>query len=74
MDGSLYDIIKIYKKISEEEALSIVAQIIDAYLDSFLPFHIVHRDIKPKNILFKKLKDGTIKLKIADLGLAKTIR
>ena len=34
---------------------------------------ILHRDLKPDNILLKKDEQGVIKIKIADFGIAKLL-
>ena len=57
-----------YKGLSEEQILNISKQLITGYLH-LLKFSIVHRDIKPTNILITK--DGV--LKIIDFGLSKVI-
>lgn len=54
--------------LSEEEALIIALQIAQG-LSAAHDQHIVHRDIKPQNILLGK--DGTIK--VADFGIARAV-
>ena len=48
--------------------ISIIMQIVDSYLCLYLN-HVVHRDLKPDNILIKVV-DGKIKIKIGDFGLS----
>ena len=64
--GSLRSILKSTKTLSEEQAVVIVEAIASA-LRAAERFSIVHRDIKPDNIMFTK--QGEVKL--ADLGIAK---
>jgi serine/threonine protein kinase/tetratricopeptide (TPR) repeat protein len=53
-------------------ALEIVAQVA-AGLDAIHKQSLVHRDIKPSNIMVSSVTDGTVSVKIIDLGLAKTL-
>ncbi len=64
--GSVGDIIRTTGPMDEREALKIITAAANA-ISVASQFHIVHRDIKPDNIMLSK--DGSIKL--ADLGLAK---
>lgn len=65
--GSIRDLLKKNGRISSQRAISIVEQIASA-LETAEQHHMVHRDIKPDNIMFAA--DGTAKL--ADLGIAKS--
>ncbi|KDR94035.1 serine/threonine protein kinase [Peptoclostridium litorale DSM 5388] len=65
---SLRDIIKGSKRIGEEQAIEIARQIALA-LSQAHKKHIIHRDIKPHNILVKE--DGTVK--VVDFGIAKAV-
>jgi calcium/calmodulin-dependent protein kinase I len=60
-----------FKKFTEIEVRVIMEQLLLA-LDFFQKKKIVHRDIKPDNILIKSIKDkGKLyEIKVADLGLA----
>jgi serine/threonine-protein kinase len=53
-------------------ALEIVAQVA-AGLAAVLEQNLVHRDIKPSNIMVRLKDDGTLRAKIIDLGLAKSL-
>jgi hypothetical protein len=64
--GSVGDIIRTTGPMDERESLKIIIAAANA-IDVASQFHIVHRDIKPDNIMLSR--DGAIKL--ADLGLAK---
>ncbi|MFA6567319.1 MAG: serine/threonine-protein kinase [Victivallales bacterium] len=64
--GSVGDIIRTTGPMGEKEALKIIMAAANA-ISVASQFNIVHRDIKPDNIMLSK--DGSIKL--ADLGLAK---
>lgn len=64
-EKSLQDEIRASQRIGEQEAISILLQIVTGLLE--VP-HLVHRDLKPGNILFHS---GT--WKIADFGIAKFV-
>jgi serine/threonine protein kinase len=69
VDGcSLGDRIETEQRLQESEAVSIVVQIADA-LDLAHRHKIIHRDVKPDNILM----DSTGDAKLIDLGLAKNL-
>ena len=69
VDGrTVYDDIVKHKKLSEKEAVEIVLQIADA-LEHAHAKGLIHRDVKPKNIMITK--EGIAKL--ADMGLARGI-
>src|SRR6516165_5056423 len=53
-------------------ALEIVAQVA-AGLAAVHEQNLVHRDIKPSNIMVRLKDDGTLRAKIIDLGLAKSL-
>ena len=64
--GNLRRILKTKKNLSEIQALLIVRNIAAA-LKGIAEHNIVHRDIKPDNIMFTRQGD----VKLADLGIAK---
>lgn len=67
--GNLSDIIK-NEPLTQEQKEDIALQILDGL--EFLHTHnVVHRDMKPSNILIHKRKNGRIIPKIADFGLSK---
>ena len=65
--GTLRRILKIQKTLPEIQALLIVKSIAEA-LKSIAEHKIIHRDIKPDNIMFTRNGD----VKLADLGIAKS--
>lgn len=70
-EGTLSDHIKANKDFSRVECGQILAQALDAltYLHSSDP-QIVHRDIKPNNILILHRRPNDIFIKLADFGIA----
>jgi len=66
--GDLEDLIKSRGKLSVNEALSIFDQLLSA-LAYVHNLGIIHRDIKPKNILI----DKSGKVKLTDFGIAKSV-
>jgi serine/threonine-protein kinase len=57
------------RKLGFVEAKPIMFQVLEAL--AFIHHQgLVHRDIKPKNILFKTGRDGMLTAKVSDLGLA----
>ncbi len=65
--GSVRDLLKKTHRIAPGRALEIITQVAGA-LSAAKAHHMVHRDIKPDNIMFTA--DGAAKL--ADLGIAKS--
>ena len=65
--GTLRRILKIQKTLPEIQALLIVKSVAEA-LKSIAEHKIIHRDIKPDNIMFTRNGD----VKLADLGIAKS--
>lgn len=63
--GDLDELIKIQKSISEDKAIPIMMQILDAY-KHLISKKIIHRDLKPANIM----RFGN-NWKIGDFGFAK---
>ncbi|XP_076260456.1 serine/threonine-protein kinase GL21140 [Rhynchophorus ferrugineus] len=67
--GDLFDVITVAQKFSEEQAALMVKHLVSAlaYLHNL---NIVHRDVKPENLLVE-MDNGKIKcLKLGDFGLA----
>ncbi|CAH0558926.1 unnamed protein product [Brassicogethes aeneus] len=67
--GDLFDAITVAQKFSEEQAALMIDHLVSAlaYLHSL---NIVHRDVKPENLLVE-LENGRVKqLKLGDFGLA----
>lgn len=56
-----------------EQAVEIIRQTASA-LDYAHREHIVHRDVKPANLMVENLPDGTLQVRILDFGLAAEIR
>ena len=71
MDGSLGDLIYKKKRFEEKEAKKIFYQISVALLKSLRNNKILHRNIKPGNILYRRLKNGEYEFKISDFKIAK---
>ena len=70
IDGaSLYDLLSQGKKFSIEEIVGICSQVVSGLEFAWDNYKIIHRDIKPHNIMLSKNK----LVKIVDLGLAKPI-
>jgi len=69
VDGrTVYDDITKHKRVSEKDAVELILQIADALLHAH-ERGLIHRDVKPKNIMINK--EGVAKL--ADMGLARAI-
>ncbi|KAM8967267.1 serine/threonine-protein kinase DCLK3 [Pelodytes ibericus] len=67
--GDLFDAITESIKFTEQDAALMMSDLCDAlaYLHNK---NIVHRDVKPENLLVQHNPDGTTTLKLADFGLA----
>lgn len=60
------------RRLSVEEALRLAEEI--AYgVEVINRLGLIHRDLKPSNVLFQSAPDGSERLLIADLGLAKAL-
>lgn len=68
--GSLRDKLNREKRIETREAIEIISQVGSA-LDHAHSKGVIHRDIKPTNILFKKLPSGETRVLLSDFGIAK---
>jgi len=67
--GSLRDKLNREKRLEVSEAVEIIGQV-GAALDYAHSNGIIHRDIKPTNILFKQLPSGQIRVLLSDFGIA----
>ena len=65
--GDLFDYIKMQRYFSEKKAASIMIQLLSA-LNHLHCQKIVHRDIKPDNIVFTESKSNEIFIKLIDFG------
>ena len=61
------------RKVPLEQALEITRQIASA-LDYAHELRVVHRDIKPTNMMIETAEDGSVKVRVLDFGLAAEIR
>ena len=68
--GSLRDKLNREKRIEIREAIEIISQVGSA-LDYAHSKGVIHRDVKPTNILFKKLPSGETRVLLSDFGIAK---
>ena len=55
-----------------EDALEIVSAVADA-LDYAHERHLLHRDVKPANILLAELEDGERRILLSDFGVARNL-
>lgn len=71
-EGSISDHLHAGRSFSEHESKQILAQATDAlaYLHSQDP-QIVHRDVKPSNILTLNRRPGDLFIKFAEFGLSR---
>ena len=67
--GSLYDLIIKDEQFLEKDLRTLMAQLLLG-LDFMHSMNIVHRDIKPDNILMASSEPGNYEIKIADFGLS----
>ncbi|BFZ14462.1 hypothetical protein BsWGS_17501 [Bradybaena similaris] len=71
--GDLYDAISASGKYTEQDSSDMLYNLVSA-LQYLHALSIVHRDVKPENILIKQHEDGTKSLKLGDFGLAAEVR
>ena len=69
---TLEELIKRSGRLEVKLALQIATQVA-AGLGAVHEQHLVHRDIKPTNIMVRLKEEGSVTAKIIDLGLAKTV-
>ncbi|KAL2410454.1 hypothetical protein ABEF95_001087 [Exophiala dermatitidis] len=70
-EGSLYDLLAITPSLSTNAAiLTRLYHDMLQVLDYLASRHLLHRDVKPENILYTSLGDGTYLFQLADFGLA----
>src|SRR5215470_3949457 len=69
---TLGNLIKRSGRLEAKPALQIATQVA-AGLAAVHEQHLVHRDIKPTNIMVRVKEEGSVTAKIIDLGLAKTL-
>uniref|UniRef100_A0A8C6U016 non-specific serine/threonine protein kinase n=1 Tax=Neogobius melanostomus TaxID=47308 RepID=A0A8C6U016_9GOBI len=70
--GDLFDAITSSAKYTERDA-SVMVYNLAAALKYLHSLHIVHRDVKPENLLVFEYPDGTKSLKLGDFGLATVV-
>ncbi|KAM4065197.1 kinase [Hirsutella rhossiliensis] len=69
-DGSLTSLAKSLSLSTESESLSLVVlEQMLAALDYLANENLIHRDVKPDNILYSKLSEGGYHFQLADFGL-----
>jgi hypothetical protein len=69
---TLQNLIKRTGRLDVKLALEVATQVA-AGLGAIHEEHLVHRDIKPTNIMVRLKEEGSVTAKIIDLGLAKTL-
>ncbi len=67
--NDLDDIIEEHGRLSPQLAVTLACEIALA-LESMRELNIVHRDIKPRNVMIQKLADGTEIARVGDFGIA----
>lgn len=59
------------KKVQPRYALDMARQVASALIEAHTK-GVVHRDLKPDNILVQRIADGTVQYKVLDFGVART--
>jgi eukaryotic-like serine/threonine-protein kinase len=73
VEGStVYDEIVKSKRFGEPDAIDIIMQVAEALLHAH-ERGLIHRDVKPKNIMLTRTHGGPVIAKLADMGLARAI-
>jgi eukaryotic-like serine/threonine-protein kinase len=73
VEGStVYDEIVKHKRFGEVEAIDLIMQVAEA-LQHAHERGLIHRDVKPKNIMLARTQSGASIAKLADMGLARAI-
>ena len=70
---SLKDHLEELTRLTPSQAIEISAQILEV-LGSAHKVGIIHRDVKPENVILAPLKDGTYQARILDFGIAKVLQ
>ncbi len=70
--GSLYQMIKDGKAFVEEDVRTIMTLLLKI-VEFFHALNIIHKDLKPDNILVETLEDGQVEVRIADFGIAEFV-
>jgi serine/threonine protein kinase len=71
-DGNVNELL-LNQELSEKEKLTIIMQMAKG-VEQLHRIHVVHRDIKVDNFLYKKDVPGRIRIKIADFGMSSRIK
>jgi len=69
--GDMSSFLMVYKDISLRDSIKIIAQLVDG-LQFINDLNLIHRDLKPQNILIKMLNDKSTLFVISDFGLARS--
>lgn len=69
---TLYDLLKARGPLPLQQALPLLKQLLSALAYSHRK-HVIHRDIKPKNVMLAKEDGDNLSVKVADFGLAKVL-
>lgn len=67
--GSVHDLIVKEKAVEQTMAISILLQVCDAF-DAAHEVSVVHRDLKPDNLMLSKNDKGGVVVRVVDFGIA----